>query len=863
MIERSPSAAGRRVVTRSFWIDDAQTIELLPGTILPAEIGGKAQGLLRLPPAWVPDFVVVSPQLLADFSAIPAGGRSALIDRWVQKILNSLGSLGSQPVEELILRSNAVAETLESRGEFASGLTTRVRIRLDLVDLLSLLASQGSGSRIGLIVQNYVQPKARGHLSNERRVAKEYRDAIAQIEYVSSGKIEERRLSHRQWRRASHASQDALLCRDEADILAALREPLSFAAQSRQRIHFEWAWSGVAVYIVQADAEIPSGGGVDPRTKVRGRPESIEASRLCVFWSPTVAGTDDFRKLGNHLGYRSAGYWQPPFFILDSKDELEKALAGEPSDAFLSDLAELTRFPFILRTDYRGASLQMLPRSNQLTSAEQALQWFLAELEPKVEAENLDIGSLYLVGHHYIPSAAAAFSLARPGHEAVFVEALWGIPEGLYYHEHDRYVVHTRSTDFRDLRPGEHDRFTVDRDVRHKSHFVAPDERGRFSRFEVAPPWDWNPVIPDNADLYSIAEFTRVLAEESGKPINLMWFLECQAGDGDGSPVPWYHEKVEPEEPSTFEMNAHDEVVTIATESDLSQLELRETDDEPGSPALVVQLSPIEDAAIRDESFAKRVGGAAARLDALVVLNGASLSHIFYVLKRAGAKVCARSPTMATSSSEIHGKLVRDRIPEVVASSGEQVRLSTLAPAEFVAALKIKLVEEALEARDASSSELVGELADLQEVLNELADATGTGKADVEAARARKAETRGAFKDRVLLVGTRASSELPDAGNSSRTLERTPPLESAKRGPADVRRGDSFAEFIQTIDASITNQRWSLHSPDPIPVPARMGAQEISWRIEAQRVGPVLRMRLKIRIGNRQLELPLGLLNED
>ena len=90
------------------------------------------------------------------------------------------------------------------------------------------------------------------------------------------------------------------------------------------------------------------------------------------------------------------------------------------------------------------------------------------------------------------------------------------------------------------------------------------------------------------------------------------------------------------------------------------------------------------------------------RLNATVILNGASLSHIYYILSRTGAEIVARQLVDAAPRREIHEKLVRDKIPDMVAAGGEVAHIANLSREETVAALRIKLVEEAFEVRDAT-----------------------------------------------------------------------------------------------------------------------------------------------------------------
>lgn len=109
-------------------------------------------------------------------------------------------------------------------------------------------------------------------------------------------------------------------------------------------------------------------------------------------------------------------------------------------------------------------------------------------------------------------------------------------------------------------------------------------------------------------------------------------------------------------------------------------------------------------------------------------------------------------------------KLIRDKLPGIMRDQGLAVFDRRLGDAEFRAAAAAKLVEEALEAEAATSAdELLGELADLSEVMLALAAAHGLTPDDIEARRVAKREERGGFDDRVYNAAVEADEGLPAA----------------------------------------------------------------------------------------------------
>lgn len=99
-------------------------------------------------------------------------------------------------------------------------------------------------------------------------------------------------------------------------------------------------------------------------------------------------------------------------------------------------------------------------------------------------------------------------------------------------------------------------------------------------------------------------------------------------------------------------------------------------------------------------------------------------------------------------------KLVRDRIPEIIRESGIECETAVLSDAEYRQALRLKLIEEAGEAAEASGEDLVAELADLYEVIDALRASYGISGDRILNAQAKRRETRGGFAQKIMLLRT-------------------------------------------------------------------------------------------------------------
>lgn len=96
-----------------------------------------------------------------------------------------------------------------------------------------------------------------------------------------------------------------------------------------------------------------------------------------------------------------------------------------------------------------------------------------------------------------------------------------------------------------------------------------------------------------------------------------------------------------------------------------------------------------------------------------------------------------------------YNKLVRNRIPEIIEESGKICKIKILNDEEYLQMIDAKLDEELAEYHKDQNIE---ELADLMEVIFAAASARGYSIEQLEQVRAEKAEKRGGFQKKILLV---------------------------------------------------------------------------------------------------------------
>ncbi len=98
------------------------------------------------------------------------------------------------------------------------------------------------------------------------------------------------------------------------------------------------------------------------------------------------------------------------------------------------------------------------------------------------------------------------------------------------------------------------------------------------------------------------------------------------------------------------------------------------------------------------------------------------------------------------------GKLVRDKIPEIIKADGKTPITRIMDEKEYLQELDIKLNEEVQEYQTDKSIE---EMADVLEVLFAICEARGHSIDELMKVKKEKADQRGGFKERIYWEGNR------------------------------------------------------------------------------------------------------------
>lgn len=842
-------------------------VELSPEQINISEIGLKGVGLSCIPIAWTKPFFIVTAD--SDLSG------SAL--------MSAMSRLNIRSSDNLLVRSSGVDESIEQRGALISEhcLGSKIkehieRLRKGIPDLQA-----GNYSPVHWVVQPLIATKAKGHLSNERRLNKDLRDWVAEVEASPGSPSEAHRIAIRPWRDDTPRLEQSLICNYRANLTDQLETVARWTYDRMLRVHYEWVWDGTQVFIVQADNCEDEQGGVDPKTLAHGTFHETEPIELKLFRVATLEDYSNFRKLENAAIYKEQGYDVGNFFVLDDPAALAHLLqSGECSEDLKSDLSILTKRPLVIRTD--GTSIpnekkQMLPRSDELRSLEAALSYLIGSFTGKIISAGLEKTGLCLIAHHFIPATSSAWCKAHPDQRRVRIESLWGIPEGLYWYAYDVFDVDTQVSKLSPIQR-QPDKMKIRERIRYKERFVAPDEHGAWIVHQTAAGPDWSGSIQRKAWIEEIAWTSRRIANAVGKSVVVMWFIDIPQGISSHRVIPWYHELSHPESPPSKvaprkKISSQIEYV-IQNTSDWHNLQKALSE---GTAISRVRVEPTEPELVRSQEFAGTLAELAKQYNFVVELSGGILSHAYYMLTREGCEVeCVDLDDYATDEEEAEfNKLVRDKIPELIQSHGENVELVQLEGEALIEALRCKLIEESFEVFDAkTSNQITEELADLLEVANALASRLGiTGEA-IDATRKKKAEGRGVFDRALMLTRTALAPplshfDLPETavvqGNNSerskyqKTISEITKLPKVLEGIHVDKRRDSTGTLERQFSFLVPIATGQLNPPRvAFSLPTPEGSDHaMNFEITFLRDGTDFRSRIRLINAPAQLAFDL------
>lgn len=794
--------------------------------------GHKASGISLLPQKWCPNFFIISHQLYSDYK----DNGSVTLEKWENTLLEVLKETIGITSCEVIVRSSADLEDIENRGQYYSKVGNSTKLSEVLRSCINKISKDRSikGHKVSFIVQRHISAEKKGHLSNERRCYKDPRDWLYEVESADPMYREVSSINLRPWRQklTSESSQNQKVsCLSYGGLKQALKVFASWGWKAHRdfRLHFEWVWDGETVWLVQADKENKS-KGTDPRKIYETYEKPNKTNELAILREIDLSKQYEYQKVQNVCKYTLLGFKIPPLFILDDQEILIKLQKGKIDSKLKADLTKLVKHPLIIRMDIAQGSQedrQMLPRTNEIKDIRVACDWLLIKAKEKGE-EFFKQMKPCLIFHNFIPALASAFSFAKPKHTVVQIEALWGLPEGLYYNSHDKFRVDTLEPQVSNINERIRSKIKIIKDICYKPYFVAPKADGTWSRLKIKRPCDWLPSISEDSWIKEIAVGTRKIAELDEDEVSVMWFIDVCDDRIGSTPIPWHHESFDVlklKETTILDRKKTnlDRAFKIETKQDIERL--NEIINQNGHKNIKrITINPREDELLREKDLLAKVGELSKKIGSTIVLQGAMLSHAYYQLNATGAIVEVTQPFFEPKEKQEFNKLVRDNIPQQIENHGEKVDILSLSEKAHNYALLDKLIEEAYEAHDAiDRSSLIEEIADINEIIDALLDSLDVSKKELKEIQKAKKDTKGGFKKGLLLKKTALSSpteniqledELPflkGKGQEYRKINESDYIELAehKKIVNDHRKLDDEQVLKLTLEIPVVNQNAS------------------------------------------------------
>lgn len=683
------------------------------------EVGQKTLGLCRAPSAWTLPFFVIAKDLFWEICNDKKENAQSIMKRYMDNILFAVDSL--KLGNNLIIRSSGTKEGMAERGKYESIDTNKSNLEYKILELVNLLSNETELIEYGmpLIVQVYIRDGIVGHASNERRFTKENRDFI--YEYCNEYKqIETGNISLRNWRKRYDIEEyvDSSLNFNN-NFVDKLKIICAYYYYQKDRVHIEFVCNETTLYIVQCDLEIEAQDAVNPNEYNIKMFEKEEMFQPFILKLINEKDKGKYKKIDNVFIYTEVGIPMPPLYILDDKICLEDLKQGNISQALRLDLSYMTKQSLVIRTNVvsnEKLKSQFSKRSNELRSIESAIDFLK---KASMEIANEGIEDYIFILHNFIPAKIAAFVNAKPLERIVEIQALWGLPEGLYYNAHDTISVDTREININSMVK---DRFSINKNEVYKECFIAPDSDGKWIVKRLKSKFNWRCTIDDDEIIRDIADRARKITENVGTELSIMWFVGIDQTFYRTNNIPWYHEKYDRNSyyytnNSNVKINYkkkyfYEKEILIETRKDLKKLE----ELEPKEIGLV-RIKPSEDDILRSKEFIKEVGELCKAKGANIFLEGAVLAHSFYQLVNTGATVIVAHEMEHYKDKIEFNKLVRDNIPEIIEKNGESASCRIMEGVGLVRLLKNKVIEESYEILAANSKdEVLEELADLEEV---------------------------------------------------------------------------------------------------------------------------------------------------
>jgi predicted house-cleaning noncanonical NTP pyrophosphatase (MazG superfamily) len=710
---------------------------------LAKEFGTKGAFLTAIPPAWTPEFILLS-------------------TGWVEALASGKGEALSLPAalrdQAIIVRSSIVGESIWDRGTFLSvpfnKAPSDAEIQGAILRIREDALTKRPGVPVGIIVQRFLPTCLKGTLGNLNRLSRsrEHWSRFTEIDGYET--VPERFNSQRD---------------QAADPRTSLRTPSQIAIErvfgsacrwliehfgpvlGRDRMLLEWAMADDRAYLVQCDLDEDNAEGVDPADQPIISKLTTSSRTPTVLHDPSPEEVADWDKL-KVLNELSTDYSPLPqkLYLLTCKDAVSALISASDREEMRRDFEDLFGKMAVIRVSRRagGEKTTNLPCSSGCLDPSKSISWILDQLRV-FEEDATNISDFAFVIHKYIGARAGAWALYDPESPYVQVHANWGLPDALQYYPYDAWDVHTITEEMTSY-------------PSYKSHFLWPESDGDWTFKQIRNSLGRRQCLK-TPEVLEIARKTNAIGMKLGRRVAVMWFAGVETETGGRFCLPWYR---------TFEYSEPDLDTAIGTNHVI--ITVRGPDDLVRANQVALAVAPQRRIAldmqpsehlVREPSFLGDIIELALRVEASIIYSGSPFAHPYFQLHgKVPVFLRFHRKSFRTRGLIKYNKLVRDGIPEKVRAKHERVVYANLKGAEILQLLSGKLIEEvqeliAAEGQDATEEEL----ADIYEVLRAMMHQAGVDEQRVvEIADAKRARI-GGFDEGIFLLET----SLPKPGEDT------------------------------------------------------------------------------------------------
>jgi predicted house-cleaning noncanonical NTP pyrophosphatase (MazG superfamily) len=699
--------------------------DLFSVNLKPEKYGNKGLSLIPIK-NFTPKFYLISTELYQSFLKEDFESFTKLCS-----IIKSFLSNKFDPTESLLIRSSSTIENLQKRGKYLSiGVDSTEKLNQAINEIFKdFEKSKDQNEEIGIIIQRKIDFLIKGHLSNERRLAKKETTWTYEIE---ESKVTSRVPNKKTFIPKKTSSSAILRCENFDSIMDLFDIIGSKFTNKKHRVHLEWLYEEKRLYLVQLDIE---------EEELGAEPASM--------WKPLVYERKEINELNfftTNYGnckkteclntFQSCNLPSAKIFILNNASLFDNILNDKISNEFKDEIQQILSYPIVIRTDIATDDNNfLLPRTDTVFDVETAIR-FIRDTLVQFNEKEIPKEKIYFLIHRYISSKASALAFASPNTKKVKIDSIWGLPDGLHCFPYDSFEISIGT------------KLNVESKESCKEFYLDCNEQGIWKRVKSGWNIDWKSSLNDE-QINRIAQYTLKISQSLNESIAVMFFVDVDKNSGHPSILPWFYTNDIP----TFESQPV-EIIFPTNEFILTNNKdfeiLRNINQ--SNLSVKLQLSPE---VIRNRDFINSVADFLALKKIPTILEGSLLSHVFYILTNRGVNLKCTDPFKPKYDKITYNKLVRDKIPDLISSQGEKVSVKRLNDYEHIELLKLKLLEESLELNhEKDSNKLLEEAADVYEVLLTLINKLNFSFDELAFTASKKRDLSGGFKEGIYLIKT-------------------------------------------------------------------------------------------------------------